>query len=137
MMEATIKNSWYPLQLWLTTIVFIAPILLFLGSFFYHVDYSKTPSNFSVLVLFILFGLAFSSPAFLAIWLIYELLFSKIHSALLIKILISIVSIAGVFITFSGPKGSMAPQLEFVYSASIIISSCFFKVRKNPENEYL
>ncbi len=67
MMGTSVKNNWYPLQLWLTSVVFVAPVILIFISIFNNIGNAHNSFDFGVIVLFIVFGLVFSGPALLAI----------------------------------------------------------------------
>lgn len=123
-------NKLYPLKVWLTSIVIIAPFLLFIGSMILDSSYYKNPDNYFILLLFIGFGLLYSLPTFLICYLTFEISSYKTNSPLLIKALFNVVCITGIFITFSLIGGSEITQDGFFYSASVIISSLIFKVFK-------
>lgn len=133
MIDETIKNKLYPVQLWLTSIVFFAPVIFIIVELFNDTDYSGNSSNVGIFVLLILFGILFSVPTFLVTLLIYELAYHKISSAFLIQVLINTISIAGIFITLTLISGSMIPQLKIIYTASVILTSLVLKVNKKRE----
>jgi hypothetical protein len=123
-------NKLYPLKVWLTTIVLIAPLLLFAGSLILDSSYYKSSDNYFILLLFIGFGLLYSLPTFLLCYLTFIISSHKLNSSLLIKTMFDAVCITGIFITFSLIGGSEATQYSFCYSASVIIASLLFRVFK-------
>ena len=127
-------NNLYPLELWLTCIVLIGPILLFIFSFFFFSsDFDLLSSFFGIMVL-ILTGLIYSIPTFLFCLVTYKILSLKFRSAIFIKIIFNIISVIGISITFSILGGSFAFRYSIVYSASVIISSLLFKIYPNQKS---
>ena len=123
-------DKFYPLKVWLTTVVFIAPILLFVGNAIFDPAYFKNHDNFLIPFLFIGLGLVLSLPTLLLCYLVFSISSHKLNSSVLIKIIFIVVCVTGIFITFSLIGGSEAKVYSFFYSASVIISSISFKVYK-------
>ena len=121
------KNKLYPFQLWLTNTVVIAPLLLVVVGLINGVKNSGSET----ILLFMMLGVVLSIPVFLICLFTYRLLIQKVSSALLIKIVLAIITIVSVFITFIIISGSMAHLLSLVYSASVIISSLFYRIEEH------
>ncbi|MBF9254305.1 hypothetical protein I2I11_13450 [Pontibacter sp. 172403-2] len=118
-------NKLYPIQLWFTTIVFVAPLLIILAGLVSE----EWNMGLEVLPLFIIFGLMFSLPSLLVCFAAYKILTMKISSPILIKILLNLIIVSAVLITLALISGSLAFRLSIVYSASILIASVFFSVK--------
>lgn len=86
-----------------------------------------------VLPLFILFGLALSLPAFLVYFAVYQFFIVKISSPILIKLLLNTIAVGVVLITFTIISGSLAYRLSFIYSASVVIASSFYSVKREAQ----
>lgn len=118
-------NKLYPIQLWLTTIVFVAPLLIILVGLINE----EWIMGLEVIPLFIMFGIVFSLPSLLVCFAAYKILTVKISSPILIKILLNLILVGAVLITFALISGSLASRLSIVYSASIVIASLFYSVK--------
>jgi len=123
-------NKLYPLQLWLTTIVVVAPVLIFFGSMIFDPSFLRDPNSLGVILLFIAFGLGYSLPTFLVSIIVFDIIARRIKSPLVIKMLLNFVSILGAFATFLIIGGSGAISGGLIYSTGIIISSLLFRVYK-------
>jgi hypothetical protein len=117
-------NKFYPLQLWLTTIG-IAPTIMAIIAF--------GEGEFAFLFLFMLFALVYLIPVFLICLVTFKLLIQKGLSAILIKVLLNLIALAGVFITFQLIAGSMISLLTLTYSVAIVVSSLFYKIYRKEE----
>jgi Sec-independent protein secretion pathway component TatC len=122
-------NKIYPFQLWLTSVLVIAPIIIIVA----NLINSRNIEELGVLPLFIAFGIFFSLPVLLICYFTYRLLIKRTSSALLIKIIINTITIIGVFTTFYVISGSMALILSLVYSGSVVISSLLFKIKEREK----
>ena len=118
-------NKFYPIQLWLTTIIFVAPLLIMLAGLVNE----EWNMGLEVLPLFIMFGLIFSLPSLLVCFAAYKIRTVKISSSTIIKILLNLMMVGAVLITFGLISGSLAFRLSIVYSASIAISSLFYSIK--------
>jgi len=123
-------NKFYILKLWLTSVCLVGPILLFGLSVISDPNYFRNTDIFIMFLLFLGFGLVYSSPTFLIASLTFRFLSQKIISSILIKIIVNIIAILGVVITFSILGGSEAFIYSLFYSGSIILCSFFFKIKK-------
>lgn len=136
-------NKLYPLQLWLTSIV-LAPILFFIIGFSNSPNMSGDSGAFAVLLLFVFFGLFYSLPVFIVTFIAFKMIMKKEHNPLLVKVILNAIAVAGVFLTFMIIQGmnslnwnSNRSGLVFslIYSASIILSSMFYKMRKEEDQK--
>ena len=89
--------------------------------------------EFSFLVVFTSCALAFSSPVFFICFFSYRLLVQKMHSVILIKLLMALISIVGLFITVL-ILGMDLKEIILIYSGAIILSSLILKVYKKEIN---
>jgi len=132
-MEIHSANNWFPLKIWVLTVVVIGPILYSILIYFSK-PVSLFPSNEIIIVLrtAILFGLLFSLPVFGIYFLLYKLLTSKNKSPFFIKVFLTAISILGMYITFF--IMSAGSNINFYYTLpypiSVIISSLILKVYK-------
>jgi hypothetical protein len=122
-------NKLYALQLWLLTVLLVAPIVLGLTSMLNQANYLNNSANIGVIFLFAIMGLFFSLPTFLVVGLTYTLLHEKL-SVVTIKLLVTVIAILGVFLTFWLIGGSMVKTYSLVYAGSILFANVFVKVRK-------
>ena len=120
-MATVTNNRLFPFRLWLLTTVIVGPILLGLGSALYNSSHFNNPVNFSVILLFIPFGLAISLPTFMVVWLAHSSLIGKL-SPVLLKWLLVFIAVIGVLVTFSLIGGSMAKTYSLFYSAAVVVA---------------
>lgn len=122
-------NKLYALQLWLLTVLLVAPFLLSLMASLNASNYFNNSANTGVIFLYAFMGLLFSLPTFLIVGLTYTLLHEKL-SVVSIKLLVSVIAIAGVYCTFWLIGGTLVNTYSLVYTISILISNGIVKVRK-------
>jgi hypothetical protein len=125
-MKTDTKNTLYPIQLWLTSTVVIAPLLLIMTG----LVNAKWNVGIETVPIFIPFGLVLSLPVLLICLLIFRIIIQEVSSQLLIKVILAVVAITGVVISFLIISGSMAFMLSLIYSGSIIIASLICKINK-------
>jgi hypothetical protein len=128
-MALSTNKKFLPVYLWLLTTCIVGPILLLLGSGLYDSNYLKNPLNIGVVLLFIPFGMTFSLPTFLVVWLVH-LMVGQTLTPILMKLLLISVSIAGIFITFLLIDGSMSISYSWYYAISVILSGLILRVKK-------
>jgi hypothetical protein len=129
-MKTDTNNTLYPIQVWLTTTLGIAPLILLLGGLVntkWNVELVTIPLFMLVIPLG---GLLLSSPVLLIGLLVFRVLIREVSSETLIKLLFAVISITGVAITFWIISGSMAVMLGLIYSASVIVASLFYRINK-------
>ncbi|MCD6068290.1 MAG: hypothetical protein K0S33_3116 [Bacteroidetes bacterium] len=126
-MKSFFSNT-YPYKHWLTSLV-IVPFILLIGDL---ISGNNTLNNaLAVFVLFILFGLVCSFPVFAIYLLVFNVLIRKTNSVFIIKAILNVITIAGVFITVKLIGGTMMTVvLAAYYSGAIIICSLFYKIKK-------
>lgn len=126
-MAAIIRNNKYPFQLWLTSVAGLAPLL------FIAIGIIEKSNNVGLesIPAFVMIGLLFSLPMLALCYVIYMVLIRKLASAILIKVIVNLITIAGIFLTFHLIKGSMALMLSLIYSVSVILASIFYRINKN------
>ena len=121
-LETTNINKFYPVQLWLTTLL-IGPIIMAVSSY-------AGGGEFSFLFVVLLASIPFSLPVLLIDLFLFKILRQKFYSPILIKLLFNFISVAGIIISFQIISGSMAKDFTFIYSGAIILSSLLFRVHK-------
>jgi hypothetical protein len=126
-------NYWYPVQVWLMTVVILGPVLLLLS---FWKDMHAFPNYIPELVLMLLtiiYGLIFSLPVLLIDFLIFKFLVQRNYSKLLIKQIIAIVSVIGIILTLHivTPYAMFAAYL--CYSLAFIISCIIMKPYKKTQ----
>lgn len=129
-------NKFYPLKLWLLSILIVAPLLLIVVSLILNSSEIKKPEDFFVVILFMLVGLVYSIPTCIVSFLFYKILARNLKSVFLIKFFLNAVVITGVFITFWIINGSEKLRFSLFYSASVIISSLLIRM-KEPEKSVI
>ena len=129
-MTAMNSNRFFPLHFWLLTTIIVGPILLSLGSALYNSNYFDNSANIGVIFLYIPFGLFFSLPTFLIVWLTYSILGQKLPPILMKLLLISL-AVIGVLVTFSLIGGSTANANSLVYSIAVVLSGLMLRLKKS------
>jgi uncharacterized membrane-anchored protein len=129
-MEKRTANNLYPLQVWSLTLIVIAPIVTTIYTYF-----SKNPSpladRYSWIWLLVPFGFFYSIPALLFYYLSFKILAARQLKPSIIRSILCVICIFGIYITFFIIKGSMANLLSEIYSASVILPSYVFKIYQN------
>ena len=122
-------NKFFPLQVWLTSVIVVGPLLGSIGGFIEDPTFIKTNGQLSLTILIMIFGLLYSMPVFIASFFSYIYLAKHFQSATIIKIIFVLICLFGIFLTFL--KIADQPLIGFAYySSSVIISSLFFKIYK-------
>ena len=116
----------FPVRLWLLTTIIVGPVLLCLASVLYDASFFNNAENLSVLFLFIPFGLAFSLPTFIVVWLVHFSLGGR-YSPIIMKWLLIFLAIIGVFITFAIIGGSITGTYSLIYAGAVIISGLILR----------
>jgi Sec-independent protein secretion pathway component TatC len=81
-------------------------------------------------ILFVAFGFVYSLPVFLLYLLLFNLLIKKTASILIIKTVLNLTAIIGVFVTIKLIEGTMmTPTLALHYAIALIICSLIYKVK--------
>ena len=70
-------NKIFPLLVWLTSVVLVAPLLILLAGIFTKSGFFNKPSDIDLIFAFMAYGLLFSLPAFLLSLIVYFLLVKK------------------------------------------------------------
>jgi len=83
-MKTDIKNTLYPIKLWLTSIVIIAPVLMTVVG----LVNSEWNVGAETIPIFIPFGLVLSLPVLLICLLVYKVLIQQVSSETLIKLML-------------------------------------------------
>ncbi len=121
-------NLEYPLKWWFTSII-LAPIYMVVYSIISKSNYLISPESISIIFIFILFGLVLSLPMQILCIILFKFLIKKINSEIIIKLILNIVCITGIFTTFKLIGGSASLDLSLAYSTSVILSSLIYKIR--------
>src|ERR1700761_9764460 len=103
----------FSLKVWLTAL-FGAPLLIAIGSYIY--DGLKDPDPFSSVVLFIIYGLLFSAPSWLLLWLAAHLLLKTKLSDTNRKFILSVVGFVLTLLPFC-----MAFQPGFNFNTAFFV----------------
>ena len=121
-MKTASINKKYPFLLWLTSIT--------IGAFFVEIFWYKDigAESLQMIALYLVFGAGLSLPVFIIFLISFWILTNRLSSGLLIKVLLDIIVIIGVFITFAVIKGSMELTTSLIYSGSVILSSTFYNI---------
>jgi hypothetical protein len=125
-------NKLYPFQLWITSVVIVAPILLLILGLINK----EWNTGRETIPIFILFGLFCSLHALVICYFTFNFLIEKYNSPLLIKAIICLITCGVIFFTFLFIQGSMTFFLSLVYSGSVIISSLILKINKKKSTAY-
>ena len=130
-MENRSANNWYPLQVWFLTIVIIAPLETIIYNRFFTENIAPLADRYTWIILLVSFGLFFSFPVLIIYYLLFSLLIKKKIRPLVIKFILYLFSITGIYLTFALIHGSMVNLLSMIYSASVILPSFIFKIYRD------
>jgi hypothetical protein len=128
--EKNYINTGYPFQVWLTTIIIVAPLFLICYSLLFLKNEKPLSEDYSWIIL-IPFGLLFSLPVFTIQYVLFIILAKKRLKALGIKLTLCITCLIGVFLTFHIIGGTSEHNFRILYSTSVILPSFIFKVYQN------
>jgi len=130
-----IINRYYPVQVWLTSIVVIAPILTFIFLSIY--ERGTIYDNVWFATYQVLYSLVFSLPAFIIGYLLFSRMAKReFKYDKLVLIIINIFCAAITLYLFLGGRILPTLKLSGIYGLSIIISSMLFRIyRKVRDGE--
>lgn len=126
-------NWGYLFKHWFGTLI-LAPLI---GQIIEHFTNNSNQifDYFETYILFLIFGLFFSTPTYLLYSLIYWFLGQKNINKKYAKIILILFAIAGIIITFGSIGGSFGYKGTLIYSLSSIITGLFLKLNlKNNDN---
>ena len=125
----TIFTNSYPYKHWLTSIA-VGPLIYMTYESF--VTENSTFNDFiGTYMLFLTFGLLLSLPVLILYLLLFSLLIKTIGSTLIIKTILNITTIVGIAFTIKLIGGTlMTSSLVAFYSIALVISSFFYKLKK-------
>ena len=121
-------NFFYPVQVWITTLVLGGPIVLTVYDQIHRNGLVSVVQDFAWNIIFIPFGMLYSLPVLALYYFIFRLLTNKGVKALVIKIILCLLCIAGILVTLNLIHGSMIPLLSITYSCSVVVASFVFKI---------
>jgi hypothetical protein len=128
-MEKERINYWYPLKVWLTTIILVSPVLFLIAIRLISGDW-----NFDILIhprlilQFITYGLVFSLPTLAVCYTSFISLARKQFSPLVLKSGLILMVVLGVLLTLQLTLHYIENIFVFVYTIAAVISSLIFKV---------
>jgi hypothetical protein len=129
-MQKKSANKLYPFKVWLSTIGIVAPLLMIINGVF-NSNNQTSAADSALLFVTIIFALFFSMPVLIVHYLVFNLLIKKQLKAFGIKLILCIISIAGIYIIFHLIRGSMEYIMSAIYSLSVILPSFIFKIYQN------
>ena len=127
-MTIFLTDNTYPYKHWLTSLGLGALIL-----FTIDIVSGKNSLNDAIGMGFlcVIFGFIFSIPVFILYLLLFNILIRRTISALLIKTILNSITIVGIFITIKLIGGTMmTPEFALYYSIILVVSSFFYKIKK-------
>lgn len=122
-------NKLYPLKHWLATLV-IGPILPALYSLVIDKSIIDLKDLIQLYPLYLILGIFFSIPLLAIYYLCFAIMEKLTTSGLLVKTILTLLTVAGIYVTFKIIKGSMVPIEICAYSGAAIICSFIFKIKK-------
>ena len=129
-MAIIFTNNTYPFKHWLTSLG-LGPLFQIIYATLFDPEYKFTNDSLGTYLLFFLFSLFFSFPVFVIYLMLFNLFIKKIKSLLLVKSLLNLITILSVYIIIQLIGGTaMTMTLSTIYSVAIIISSSFYKIKK-------
>jgi hypothetical protein len=134
-----IPNNWYPILVWLFTVLIIGPIFssVLMNYLAIKVNQEARDLQFNTLA-FIEIGFLFSLPVFVIYFVVFKMLTYKNKPALFVKIYLNIICAIGIFNTFYIMSVSRTNvYFSLVYTSCAIISSLIFKVYSKDRNEII
>jgi hypothetical protein len=123
-------NTTYPFQVWLTTIVIVAPFIITLHGVLQS-NYHASAEDVGLLIVTVFLGLILSLPVFIIHYVLFIFLTKKRLRALGIKLTLCITCLIGVFLTFRIIGDTSEHNFSILYSTSIILPSFIFKIYQN------
>jgi hypothetical protein len=129
-MEKRTANNWYPILVWLTFLLtmpisaFIVDLVNSKESFTFH-DLFSLPDIINYIEFIFLLG----SPIFIVYFLSFRLLIRLHKSSLLIKIVLNLICVAGIFI-------SCLAFFKYIYISECLIFAAIFVVISLPFKIY-
>ena len=131
-MQKPTVNKWYPIKIWLTTIILLGPLAVSIYSIAEDSYYDKG-EILSQALLFMLYGLVFSLPILGICYFFFKITTRKQMPGFLVKAITDSLCLLGVFITLKYVAPYAKLSLTLIYSASVIMSSLFYKVYNGTE----
>jgi hypothetical protein len=116
----------YPVKHWLTTLT-LGPLLMIIYDAF--ISTRLMNESVGIYILFLMFGVCFSLPAFFLYLFIYNRIIKEKISNLSIKTILNVIGVTLVIAIFLLIKGSMSQLLIFCYSIAIVVGSLFYRLR--------
>ena len=122
-------NKYYPVKLWAITLCLGPLIMYIIGCI--NEGFTGSFELLPLIPLFIFFGVIYSCPVLVLVYITFLALMKYSSSKLLVIIIIAVVSIIGIYVTFYLVGGSMAIELPLFYSAAVILASIAYLVKDN------
>ncbi|MBS1914697.1 MAG: hypothetical protein JST87_00335 [Bacteroidetes bacterium] len=130
-------NKIFPLLVWLTSVVLVAPLLTLLAGIFTKSGFFNKPSDINLIFAFMAYGLLFSLPAFLVSLIVYFLLVKKMPAKQTVKLVYAsssiLLELATLLVLFGFDVFRDAAGIVGIYAGSIIISCLLYKVYKTNQ----
>ena len=117
----------YVIKQWLVTLIIGRLFILLYASS--TSSKSQLTDTLSLYLIFFIFSLVFSIPTYLIYFLVFYFLVKKTTSIILIKIILDVIAIIGIFVTTVVIGGSMLVLNGLSYSLAIIISTLILKMK--------
>jgi hypothetical protein len=121
-------NSAYPLKQWFSTLI-IGPLMI-LTYYAFGIPSEANVDVIEIYFLILAFGLFISLPVFLINVFVFRRMIKAGKSNLAIRTTLNIIALTGTSAIFYFINGSAAFALTICYSASVILSSILFKIKR-------
>jgi hypothetical protein len=125
-------NIVYPLEVWFTTIVIVAPLIIIFYDIFFSRPQSILFGDYSVVAI-IPIGIILSTPVLLLYYSLFRFLIKKEVRALHLKFILLATVITGIILTFYCIGGTAEFTMTLLYSTSVLLSSFIFRISKKEE----
>jgi hypothetical protein len=127
-------NKWYPFQIWILTLL-IGPAIMLID-LLVRDNFLLERQEYGFLIYAFLYGLIGSLPLLGVCYLIFYLFIRRGLPEFYTKIILILISIAGIMTSFYYFLGNNASlRIDSIYSIAVILSSCIFKIYKLPKKD--
>jgi hypothetical protein len=132
-MEIRKPDYLYPFKVWFSAIAIVAPFSITIYNFLFYQNTAPNSDNYSWVVATIPIGLICSLPVLVIYYVLFLFLSKRQVKTFMIKIILTIICVAGIIITFLIIGGTIAPLMSKIYSTSVILPSLIFKIYQNKK----
>ena len=127
-------NENYPLQHWLTTLLF-APFLPSIYESIVGPISGEINGLLDIYLISVVFSFVFSLPTFVIYYFVFWSLSKRNISPIAMKFILIILTVIGIISTILLIGGYLAPTAILAYSLATIVSGCISKIKKKKDSK--